>query len=526
MIGFQAPLWLLLLGLIPLIRWLHRFRRQSQTLPSTTLFLWVRLQPDSARHGDLDKPDPRWILRAVIYSLLILALAEPQLHRTQETPLEVWVDDSLSMFTRESGQTRLRAGLQQLRAYLDDHEFSQIQLHSLGKPGLTLALDPQDSSRWQAQLNAWSSQHRAEPAPPLAVALSKQSRNILITDGADHRLNRWAQSAALTLIIKSAELRQNLALSRLNIRDPLTDSAAVTGTVRIDNPGDRSHGARLVIRQQQDIIKTVELNIPAQGFSITSFELASAGQASLLQAQLHSDTDPLPLDNSLELDRAGLQPRLGYALQGDCEPRFMAVIDSHPALVEAGTRAELLINCSAQALDSTLPTLWLHPVQGARRTTQSAHWHQQLTAGYLPLAAGLAYSDAAPVLTSAGAPLLSANDRLLLGQRPGARKHIDSYLDSGDSEFSRTPAYPLLYLELIGYLSGHSLELPPLSVNRDIEASRISPLPLAIAAASATRPAPAVTLFSKPILFAICLLLLLDAALWLRLAAGRLNWQS
>jgi len=234
----------------------------------------------------------------------------------------------------------------------------------------------------------------------------------------------------------------------------------------------------------------------------------------------------LPLDNSLELDWAELQPRLGYTLHGACDPRFMAVIDSHPALVEAGARAELLINCSAQALDSTLPTLWLHPVQGARRTTQSAHWHQQLTAGYLPLAAGLAYSDAAPVLTSAGAPLLSANDRLLLGQRPGARKHIDSYLDSGDSEFSRTPAYPLLYLELIGYLSGHSLELPPLSVNRDIEASRISPLPLAIAAASATRPAPAVTLFSKPILFAICLLLLLDAALWLRLAAGRLNWQS
>ena len=523
MIGFQSPLWLLLLGLIPLIRWLHRFRMQAPTLPSTTLFLWASLQQDTARQGDLDTPDPRWMLRALICSLLVLALAEPRLPRTQQLPLEVWLDDSLSMFTRESEQTRLQLALLQLQSYLEDHDFPRIEVHSLGNPEITLSLDPRDNSRWQTRLNAWASHHREEPAPPPAAALSSQSRHILITDGADHALNRWAQAAPLTRIIKSAELRQNLVLSRLNIRDPIANSTTVTGTVRIDNLGDRAHRARLDIEQQQELIKTVELDIPPQGQVVTSFELADKGA---LRARLHSDSDPLPQDNSLELDWSGRQPTLGYTLHGDCDPRFMAVIDSHPALVEKGTRAELLIDCSAQALDSALPTLRLHPLQGRRRTTQSAHWHKRLTTGYLPLAAGIAYSDEAPALASASSPLLSANGRVLIGQRPGARKLIDSYLDSGDAGFSREPPYPLLYLGLISYLGGQSLELAPLSVSRDIDASRISPLPLAGVGAPAALPASAVTTFTNPILFIVFVLLLLDAALGLRLAQGRLNWQA
>jgi hypothetical protein len=115
---------------------------------------------------------------------------------------------------------------------------------------------------------------------------------------------------------------------------------------------------------------------------------------------------------------------------------------------------------------------------------------------------------------------------VLIGQQPGARKLIDSYLDSGDAGFSREPQYPLLYLGLIGYLGGHSLELAPLNVSRDFEASRIAALPLVTAATSAALPAPAVATFTNPILLIVFVLLLLDAALVFRLAQGRLNWQA
>jgi len=524
MIGFEAPLWLLLLGLVPLLRWLHRFRRQAPLLPSTTLFLWRGLQPDTRRHGAADKPDPRWLLRALICSLLILALAGPQQQGEQQLQLEVWVDDSLSMFTREAGQSRMQAALRQLQSYLATREFARIRLHSLGAPGSTLSLDPRDHSAWQARLQAWAGQPRAEPAPP--PTLPRESSHILVTDGADRALNRWAQHAPLALVINSGERRQNLALSRLNIREPLVEATPVTGSLRVDNLGDLAQRARLVIEQGQDPIATVELDIAPQDFSTTTFALDS-GARGALRARLLNDSDALPDDDSLELDPAARRVTLRYTLHGDCAAPVVAVLNSHPALVEAAAAPDLLIDCAAQALDSPLPTLRLHPTPRTRRTTQSAHWHRQLSPGYLPLAAGLVYGEQAPALATSAAPLLSANERVLIGLAPGQPRVIDCYLDTGAGEFAHSAQYPLLLLGLIGYLGGHSLDLAPLTVSRDIEASRILPLPISAGRAlPAPPPAPAAGVFTSLILFGVLVLLLLDAALWLRAARAELDWQA
>jgi hypothetical protein len=525
MIGFQAPLWLLLLGLIPLIRWLHRFNLQSTTLPSTTLFLWSGLQRRSSSDGSPGKPDPRWVLRALISSLLILALAKPQLQGTHEPPLEVWVDDSLSMFTLEQGHSRLQAGLLQLQSYLGEHKFSRIQLHSLGDPAEVLSLDPEDTSAWDNQLNPWSSHPRAEPLPPPLVTLSAQASHVLITDGADRSLNRWAGSAPLRHVIRSGNLRQNLALSRLSLRESLTDSGLIAGSARIDNLGDSGQSLRLVISQQESIIKTLELEIPPLASRSTTFSIAPDSKGSL-EAQLQSSDDPLPLDDSLELDLADLRSPLGYSVLGDCERSFIAAIDSHPALVRMNAGADVLINCSAEAQNSTLPELVLHPVSNLRRTTQSAHWHQSLSTDYLPLTAGVAYSNAAPTLASANTPILSANGRMLILQRPGTDKVIDCYIDTGDAAFSREAQYPLLMLALISRLSGRNLETVPLTIDRDPQASRITPIAFPVGAASRASPRPAVILLTTPILFAIFLLLVTDAVLGRFTAPGKLNWQA
>ena len=525
MIGFQAPLWLLLLGLIPLIRWLHRFNLQSTTLPSTTLFLWSALQRRSSRDGSPGKPDPRWVLRALISSLLILALAKPQLQGTDEAPVEVWIDDSLSMFTQEQGHSRLQAGLRQLQSYLREHQFSRIRLHSLGDPTRVLPLDPEDTSAWADQLKAWTRHPQSEPLPPPAVTLSTQASHVLVTDGADSSVNRWAGSTPLRQVIRNGNLRQNLALSRLSLRESLTDSGLIAGSVRIDNLGDSSQSLRLVISQQEGIIKTLDLEIPPLASRSTTFSIALDSKG-LLAAQLQSSDDPLPLDDSLELDLADLRSPLGYSLLGDCDPSFMAVIDSHPALVRMNAGADILINCGAEAHNSTLPELVLHPASNLRRTTQSAHWHQALSTGYLPVTAGLAYSDEAPTLVSTNTAILSANGRMLILQRAGTDKVIDCYIDTGDAAFSREAQYPLLVLALISQLSGHNLETVPLTISRDPRASRITPIAFPVGAASRASPRPTAALLTTPILFAIFLLLVMDATLGRFTATGKFNWQA
>jgi hypothetical protein len=169
--------------------------------------------------------------------------------------------------------------------------------------------------------------------------------------------------------------------------------------------------------------------------------------------------------------------------------------------------------------------LVLHPASSLSRTTQTAHWHEDLM-GYLPIAAGVAYSADAPVLSSGDRPILSANGRMLIAQKPGADKIIDFYLDSGDAMFSRQAQYPLLILGLLSRLSGRSLEMEPLSVSRDPRASRIIPSALPIATAAPAEIESVTGRFTNPILVAVVLLLLADAALGLAAASGRLNWQA
>ena len=525
MIGFQAPLWLLLLVLIPLIRWLHQFSTQSRILPSTTLFLWSGLQRRSAEDGSPGKPDPRWILRAMISALLILALAKPQLQDTEGFPVEVWIDDSLSMFTREQGYSRMQAGLQRLQSYLSEGKFSHIRLHSLGEPAAVLSLEPKDNSNWAAQLNDWVSRPPLEPQPPPLVTLSKQSNHILLTDGADSLLNRWAQSAPLTHVFRVGELRQNLALSRLNLRNSLTDSGAIMGTARVDNLGDIPNNVRLVIKQQENIIKSLEFEIQPLGNKTTTFSI-TPGEKGLLEAQLENGNDALSLDNSLKLDIADLQSAIRYSLRGDCNPRFLAVINSHPAFIRADRGADLLINCGAETQNPTLPTLRLHHAISVHRTTLPAHWHSELSPDYLPIAAGVAYSNEAPALSSANHPILSANGRMLILKKPGTGNVIDCYLDTGDAAFSREAQYPLLIFAMISRLTERSLETSPLTIGRDIRASRIIPMAFPTGAASLPAVQPVKILFTNPILIAVLLLLVMDAALSLFAASGKLNWQS
>lgn len=524
MIGFQAPLWLLGLGLLPLIRWLHRFRYHSETWPTTTLFLWKRAQRQASTRSDPGKPDPRWMLRALISALLVLMLARPFLQLGENLEAEVWVDDSLSMFTVEGSSSRLQAGFRRLLTYLDEHGFSRIRVHSLGDPAARLSLDTGDSAELAARLAAWASQPRAEPRPPPAATLSKRVSHVLVTDGADTALNRWARTAPLSHVIRNGELRRNLVLSELGLRAAMVDGEPVQGSARIHNLGDSASRVRLEINGQGGVIHARDLEIPPWGSALETFSI-EPGSTGPLHARLISVDDPLALDDRLTLDLTELRATIGYRLVGDCSRALVAVIRSHPAFVRRDGEADLIIDCSAETLDGMLPVLRLHPAIDLRRSEQRAHWHRQLPSGYLPIGAGLPYSAAAPALTSANMPILSADGRMLILQRPGPRKIIDCYLDSGDADFTREARYPLLMLALLARLSGRDLEMAPLTVERDTSASLIAPADLSTAAAR-VGPRAETTPLRNPLLVAVILLLLADAALGLSRARGNPAWQS
>jgi len=528
MISFQAPLWLLLLTLLPLIRWLHRFRQQSRTFASTTLFLWRNIQHHKSSDGTFSKPDPRWILRALLATLLILSLAEPCLQTKNRPSIEVWLDDSLSMFVHEEKQQRIQMAIQQLQHYLLENKPSAIQIHSLGNPASLLTLDPVDSSGWPARLSEWTSRSRGEPSPPPPATLSADNNHVLLTDGADKALNEWAQSAALQHAIQVGKKTQNIALTRLSLRQPLHESDNIVGLARIDNLGNASQKTRLILQQEKQIIKAQMLDLPPSENAIVSFNIPAIKQNSLyarLEAVNNAlPLDPLPLDDSLQLKTDTLSPLLRYKKRGSCNQQLMTVLDSHPALIHDKNKVDLIIDCrdqsSNQGSESEQPTLNFHPPRSVQQTTQAAHWHKNLTMEPLRMSAGLAYSNEAPTLSAETIPILSANGRLLIFKKDNSTQTIHSYLDFSDPVFARQAEYPLLIFSLIAHATGRSLDKTPFTITRDINASRITPFVLSNISASPSETQTTQTSFTPMLLLASLLVLILDTVLAAGLATS------
>lgn len=512
MIGFLHPNWLWLLGLIPLIRWLHRFRQRAVIIPTTTLFLWRGMR----RHPDTDglpsRPDRRWLLRSLIAGLLVLSLAQPVLQTKGSRSIEVWLDDSLSMYTQEDGRQRMQRAMEQLFRYLVDAEPAQVRVHSLGNTAALLSLEPHEASQWQRQLADWTALPRGEPDNRPAT-LSTRHEHILITDGADAALNSWAGSVPLHRLIRVGELSQNIALTRFSLREPVHESERINGIVRVDNLGDSPQQARLIVQQGKHIVEDRLIDVPASDQTTVPFTLGARAAESLLHARLESAFDPLPLDNSLKLDINKLTSGLRYRMHGDCGRFLQAVFDAYPMFIADETQPHLIVDCTARGTNSAIPTLRLPPPLYVRHSQEPAHWHASAPFDSLQLAFDLPYSEQAPPLSADTIPILSADDRQLIRWTKGAARVIESYLDIGNEPFAREAEYPLLIIGLIELLTGKHLSMAPLTSTRDLAASRIKPLAFAIATLSPDVAVPAEEQLTFLVTTLCLLLLLFDAAL-------------
>ena len=521
MIGLHAPFWLALLAVIPLIRWLHCFHRQCSAFPVTTLFLWKSFAQSVESDSSASRPDPRWLLRALIASLLVLALSEPYLQTEKGQPVQVWVDDSISLFTREGDQTRMQLAITQLLDHLRLAGPAQIRINSLSGTKTELLLQPENNSNWGSLITEWAALPGEEPSPPALSSLSMQSQHILLTDTADSLLNQWAQKAPLTKIIHSGEASHNIVLSRLSLRQPLDDSTSTSALLQINNLSINPDTVQLSLELQGVTLIQQAVDIPALQRILLSFTLPAAKEGRL-HARIAAKDDSLSLDNELFLDLDQLYPSIFYQRMGDCGPYIKALLDSHPALIKVDRNPQFIIDCSGAANSFESPTLRLNPPRSIQQTSQPAHWHPNFKRDALRFPQGLPYSSNAPSLSSNNSPILSADGRMLILKAKGSPQTIDSYLDTHNTGFTQTPEFPLLIMTLIEQLSGQPLSHEPLTSTRDVNASRITPLGL-----DSSLSAPASThsqhqSLVNPLLFTLLALLLLDAAI----AAGIIHRPS
>jgi len=535
-ISFQNPLWLILLIIIPLIRWLHQFRQQFGNIPCTTLFLWIKSQHHAHSNGIISRPDRQWLLRALITIVIILSLSEPFIQNQGKPSMKVWVDDSLSMFALEEQsqpgtntsseyQTRMQLAIKQLYSYLMDADPANIQLSSLSNPALTLRLEADHQSSWLTQLAEWTSRPRGEPVPPTSEDLSPEYNHILLTDGADKVLNRWIQTVPLQHVIRVGHSVQNIAITHLSLRNSLNQSASIKGIAQINNFSDTAQKIHFNLQkteasQKTPVIKMQTVDIPASGQKILTFTIENGMPDSIL-ASIDSANDALPLDDQLRLDTDKQLQLIRYSIQGQCSPYVMVLLNSQSSLVETNKTPDIVINCSARETKSKQPVLRLYPSVSNQQTKTAAHWHGNIghdnSIDSLRIPAGLSYSVLAPPLTADAMPLLSADKRMLISRFPATSQRlsetIDYYLNNNDPLLTHQAEYPLLILGLIRQLTGHKTNTEPLSVSRDIAASQIRAIPFLIQHTSPGEAQSETTYFTHLLLYITLLLLLLDALL-------------
>lgn len=493
-------------------------------MPVSALFLFQALRQYDSGAAASHRADPLWRLRALIIGSALVALSGPVWQDTSTAPVEVWVDDSLSMQALEQGESRLGHAFQQLIETLAPRRSREIVLHSLGTPNQRLQIGPAQPMEQQALLREWRKIPVAEPHPPASTTLRPEALHYLLTDGADAALNRWSGQAPLQQLIRVGTATDNLALTLLSLRPALTEPDSWMGLVALSNLGKTRVMANLEVANGSGKLLDWPLDLEPDSSIAESFRLQLASLEGLY-ARL-SPTGPMPLD-ALPLDDQLTLPftqraRLYIGISGDCSRYLLAALRSDrgvgiTTLEDPRIEAQLL--CGDLPLPSATPTIRLHPIVQRRLTTSAPHWHA--AAGKLQqlLLQRLEYSSSAPQATPTQQLLLSGDGRALILAVGEPVPRIEIFLDMASSELTSSPLYPLLLSGLFEQLLQRSSDDEIIRVERDPQASRIAPL---VGNQPALRTTPAATMAQHELgwilLLCILSLLLLDGYLSLATA--------
>lgn len=523
MLELGAPLWLLGLALIPLVRWLHRFHDSPRVQPVAALFLWQNAPHPSTAGRRRDRPDPRWRLRALVLACLAVALSAPGWQWPRATPLVIWVDDSLSMFASDNGVARIRIGLERALAAADSAGRDDVVLRSLGDAAASLKVDAGTRTTWPATLDEWI-RMRGPALPPPPAIMQRDAEHWLVSDGADGRLSAWLARAPVTRVIHTGWSTENAALTRLSVRTSPHPPHRLQALATVINTGTAPARRTLAVETGTTIVREWQLDLaPGQAVS-RQFELPP-GEVAQLVARI-SPGDALALDDVAALDLGGLA-RVPVAAVGPCSRPLRSALKAHPrlAMTEDPGRAALVVHCETEDPQPAVPAV----VLSASPKTEVVDDPITPAAGVDPARWPYLAADWLRTGTRqpAGAALLRAGPRVLIAARQhGGARIVEVGFDLDAPELVRRPQFPALIDALAREALGRDLLAEALSTARAPEESRIAPAPLAPATTPERTDAPGTVPLAGFFAAAAAALLIVD--LWRSRraaeAAGAIGW--
>ena len=468
--NFATPAWLFGLLLVPVIWYLHRTGPILRRHPVASLDLWRDARLEAMQAGRRRRADPAWIRRAIIAASLSLALAGPTLPRGGER-VTLWVDDSLSMQFRQSGQTRLERGLDLAATALRAAGVRDVETRVLSNPWRAGAgLGPSERGTIASQAG------RNEPRPPDPAQLDRSRSHWLLTDGADAGVNAWRAAAPVTRVIQVANNSGNVGIARLSARPQPADATALAIQVQLANAGNRAESRRVVVTTDAGVVGEREASIEPGSTATIQFDARAPVRS--VEARL-SPTDALAEDDTVSVDTSSLAPVV-TVVDPACPAAVLRAIRAHPALRAAtASDARLVVDCGgATSTNPTLPRIRIASGAPAAIDGSTLRWAPGL-AGRWSRAAIEPSLRSRGRLEAAGpadSVLLEAGTEPLIVLRHGPPRVVETALDLSAAETANEDSLPLLVGVLVDVAMDEDLLSRSVAGGRGVVASKVGPL--------------------------------------------------
>ena len=456
--SLMHPWWLIGLGLIPLIRWLHRRQAPLSTHLVSALFLWRSKSTEDDAGQSKRPPDSAWRRRAFFVTLLLVALASPIIDSEVDSVI-VWIDNSPSMQVIENGETRRAAA----------------------ERALDLALSDQGKVRFATRLLS----------DVLPETLDKQHRNWLVTDGANDRVRQWAQTSDLDRVIQSGTSTDNSAVTQLSVRRNMNDSEMLQVLVSVSHAGESGAERILSIFDNDRLLENFVIRLePGQ---TVHRQTSVHVNVTALSASL-SPEDQLREDDQLSVPVEYLRPRRAVIAEL-CPRRLQTALSVHPALSTAASSAaaELLVTCGTETAGVSNTSVEsgfgarIHFVQGNSSpvATEPVWFPQAGLSGELQVPTdhlrSIPWPEPLDTATQETVLLAGTEPLILISRSPDGRESlVETVVDFENTEFAKQAVYAGVVATLVDIAFGRNTLDPVVRQSRDVEEIVIRPQSIAV----------------------------------------------
>ena len=273
--------------LLPLVWWLHRFHELGRTHRVAALFCgrWTMpRQPAAAGAAN----GSHLVIACVGDRPAGVGAVRAAVEQPPNGTLQIWIDDSPSMFALERGGSRMELALQALNEPLADSRFSAITAHSLSTPGESLALGPLAVSERSAALRAWvrPRANRRCHHRPRSIRGTRTGWYPMVPPGPC----TLGATGPISRLFSAGTASENVGITRLALRRDGSPGRTARLLVTVANGGQQAARRDLQISIAGRPLPLLPLHLEAGGEIHQVIELP-AGPAAALRASI---SPPMP----------------------------------------------------------------------------------------------------------------------------------------------------------------------------------------------------------------------------------------